>query len=505
MNDHREGTAATRCPRYSGASAWPAALVALVIGVVAATFYAAEGLTLSHYDAKGHLVVARRIFDSLHPGWMQMGAVWLPLPHLLNMGPVQFDAMYRTGWSAVALSLAGFVLAAASLWWLIARATGSRLAAWAGFAVLVGQPDVLYLQSTPMTEALLMGLCMLAIALMWNWVTNRAQTPALPVGLTFALSCLTRYEAWPVTAAAAVFAAVELRRDGLSGRHVAHRLAALLVLPLGAILAFMILSRATVGSWLVTGGFYGVEPALYRRPLAGVGAILYGLASLNGYATLSIAAIALIAVLRAAGRRLPSKLLVTLALGACAALPAFAFWSGHPFRIRYMVPLTMTVATVIGLGVGLLPRRRWLAATAVIFLSIVETPPLSVRSPMVLEAQWDRPRTLARQHVTTCLRDHYDGSLILASMTSLAHYMQETAGAGFSLKQYIHEGLGDLWAESLRSPGRHAGWILIAEGSVVRDHLARRQQSVPGFLDGFQRVCEGGGVTLYRRLEGNAP
>jgi hypothetical protein len=58
-------------------------------------YYAQAGLTNSHYDARAHLVVARRVFDSLTPGWQQIGAVWLPLPHMLNMVPVQVDAPVR--------------------------------------------------------------------------------------------------------------------------------------------------------------------------------------------------------------------------------------------------------------------------------------------------------------------------------------------------------------------------------------------------------------------------
>ena len=64
-----------------------------------------RGLTLSHYDARAHLVVARRIFDSLMPGWQQIGGVWLPLPHVLNALPVQVDALYRNGASAIAFSV----------------------------------------------------------------------------------------------------------------------------------------------------------------------------------------------------------------------------------------------------------------------------------------------------------------------------------------------------------------------------------------------------------------
>ena len=73
------------------------------------------GLTLSHYDARGHLVVARRIIDSITPGWQQIGAVWLPLPHLLNALPVQIDLFYRTGASAVAISIVAFAIATGAI------------------------------------------------------------------------------------------------------------------------------------------------------------------------------------------------------------------------------------------------------------------------------------------------------------------------------------------------------------------------------------------------------
>ena len=63
------------------------AILAALGGCLVALHYHRLGLTLSHYDARGHLVVARRIFDSLTPGWQQIGAVWLPLPHLLNAIP----------------------------------------------------------------------------------------------------------------------------------------------------------------------------------------------------------------------------------------------------------------------------------------------------------------------------------------------------------------------------------------------------------------------------------
>ncbi|HXH05032.1 MAG TPA: hypothetical protein VNI83_00420, partial [Vicinamibacterales bacterium] len=134
------------------------ALGAALVGTAAALFYARAGLTLSHYDARGHLVVARRVIDSLTPGWQQIGAIWLPLPHLLNLLPVQHDLMYRTGASAVALSVLALAAGAGAACAFVAAATGSIAAGVVAAALLLLNPNVLYLQSTPMTEPLLLGL-----------------------------------------------------------------------------------------------------------------------------------------------------------------------------------------------------------------------------------------------------------------------------------------------------------------------------------------------------------
>ncbi len=93
---------------------WLAGLASLVLGAAACFHYAQAGLQLSHYDARGHLVVARRVIDSITPGWLQIGAVWLPLPHLLNLFPVQVDTFYRNGASAIALSFASLAKLRAS-------------------------------------------------------------------------------------------------------------------------------------------------------------------------------------------------------------------------------------------------------------------------------------------------------------------------------------------------------------------------------------------------------
>jgi hypothetical protein len=486
-----------------GASILPASVTAVAIGILAAAIYYREDLTLSHYDARAHLVVARRVVDSLQPGWRQLGGVWLPLPHMLNLLPVQIDWFYRTGLSAVVLSVAGFVLAASSLWWLVERATRSRWAAWTAFAIFVAQPDVLYLQATPMTEALLMGFSLLGVALAWKWVSHGATQPVWPAGVSLALACLTRYEAWTLSGGVVLFSAAALARRGVTLVESIRRASMLAIWPTAAMLMFMVLSRATVGAWLVTGGFFSPDVTVFHQPVAIATVVMSAVRTMNGTVVTTWAAISVGIVLFIVWNK-PERapLMVILALFLGAIVPISAFWNGHPVRIRYMVPSTMIVAAAAGLGTGLLQRGRAVVACIVITAAIVETPPIGVRSPMVVEASRNQSDRVERRTVTECLVQDFDDTSILASMGSLAPYMQDAAVKGFALRQFVHEGTGQLWKDSLLSPTLHVGWILIDEHNQERDVLAQERIRSTVFLSGFSRFCEAGGLVLYRRAEG---
>ena len=117
--------------------------LAAILGTIAAAVYWRAGLSLSHYDARAHLVVARRIFDSLTPSWEQIGAVWLPLPHLLNALPVQIDWIYRTGASAIAISVASFAITVACISAIVRSISGSRSGAILASLLFALNPNVL--------------------------------------------------------------------------------------------------------------------------------------------------------------------------------------------------------------------------------------------------------------------------------------------------------------------------------------------------------------------------
>jgi hypothetical protein len=219
--------------------AWLIFALAAATGAAAAWHYAALDLTLSHYDSRGHLIVARRTVDSLTPGWRQIGAVWLPLPHLANLVPVQIDWAYRTGASGVAISIATLAWGLSSLGALVKRDSGSTALAIAAPFLILLNPNVLYLQSTPMTEPMLLGLSLVALSAVDRWRREPDRRRAAGAAAALAGLVLTRYEGWFI-AAALISAAAWITRDR------GWRVALLPALgPVAAIGAFFVLGWAT--------------------------------------------------------------------------------------------------------------------------------------------------------------------------------------------------------------------------------------------------------------------
>jgi hypothetical protein len=483
-------------------------LAALLAGIGAALFYARAGLTLSHYDARAHLVVARRIIDSLTPGWQQVGAVWLPLPHLLNMLPVQVDVLYRTGASAVALSVLSTGVAAWAIATLILRTTSSRSGAAAAVALLVLNPDVLYLQSTPMTEPLLFATTTASLALIAEWILEGAARWPHAAGAMLAAACLTRYEAWPVTAGAVLLTALVLLRTGTPVGRTVRASLELAMWPAVVIVLFLINSRWTVGAWFVSAGFFVPEnTAALGHPLVAWQQVREGLYRLSGTGLVWPAYVGAVLVIVGGIRsRTRAPLALLLALAGAAALPWSAYMQGHPFRIRYDVPLVAASAALAGAGVSLLPSLiRPIAAAVLIAVTVAQAHPLDPRAPMVVESQLEAANKAGRRPITEYLAAHRDGRTIMMSMGSLGHYMQDLSADGFHLHDFLHEGNGDLWNFAVGSPRDLAGWIVIEERAEGGDALYREARTRPGFLEGFDRVAEGGGAGLYRARQEQSP
>ena len=472
------------------------------IGVVAWLAHVQSGLVLSHYDAKAHLVVARRVFDNLTPGWQQIGAVWLPLPHLLTLLPTQIDLFYRTGIFASALSIASFALCAWATARLVLTTTASPIGAVAAAMLLALNPNLLYLQATPMTEPLLVGLTALVVLWLYEWAEGDRDDVPTRLGLALAALAWTRYEGWAVVGAGLAATIYATWRYGAPLPVVVKRAVRLAAWPLVAVAVFLLNSRITVGAWFVSGGFYVPDPTYQGQPIRTLVGLWWGTHQLSGYGVEIVALVtAGVLAVRALVRRQDAGLLIPLALLAAAALPFVAFVEGHPYRIRYMVPLVAGCAALAGIGVGMIRRGTLAVAAVLVAATLVESPPWSRDTPLLAEAQWDRPNSIARRVVTACLARDYRGEKVLASMGSLAHYMQETSDAGFDIADFVNEGNGVIWEFAMETgPAPHAGWMLVEEVAEGGDLLAQKIRSDPRFATGMRAICEGGGVRLYKRI-----
>ena len=140
------------------------AWTALALALVSLAYCVRHGTLLLYGDAVAHLHIARRVFDSLTPGYRQLGSVWLPLPHILLLPFVWNMAWWQTGLAGAFLGMPSYVLGCAGLYRL-ARIWLDMPAAVVVSAFYGLNPGLLYMATTAMTEPLFLAEMIWAVLL----------------------------------------------------------------------------------------------------------------------------------------------------------------------------------------------------------------------------------------------------------------------------------------------------------------------------------------------------
>src|ERR1700691_4399838 len=86
--------------------------VAALVSLFSFFYYFRHSDLLLYGDAVAHINIARRVFDSQTPGLLQLGTVWLPLPHLLMIPFIFSNAMWQNGSGGSVPSMIAYVLGA---------------------------------------------------------------------------------------------------------------------------------------------------------------------------------------------------------------------------------------------------------------------------------------------------------------------------------------------------------------------------------------------------------
>ncbi|HEY6770013.1 MAG TPA: hypothetical protein VI386_35180 [Candidatus Sulfotelmatobacter sp.] len=261
------------------------AWMATCVSVFSFLFYFRQGDISLYGDAVAHINIARRIFDSQTPGLLQLGTVWLPLTHLLMAPFLISDKMWRNGAGGSIPTMLAYVFGVVGIFRLTREGLGTNadrdvqgrdvkaaperqaglvaIAPWIAAGIYAANPNLIYMQTTAMGEALYLALFVWSVVYFAEFVggDSRALTKC---GLCVGAACLTRYDAW-FLAGVIVFcaAAVFFLRGGDMYRTKPSKVKRVSTngFSLGLLVRFVLICSIAPVLWLA------YNAAVYRNPL----------------------------------------------------------------------------------------------------------------------------------------------------------------------------------------------------------------------------------------------
>ena len=149
--------------------------IAVLVSLFSFLYYFQQGDLLLYGDAVAHINIARRVFDSQTPGLLQLGTVWLPLPHLLMIPFIWSNSMWQTGLGGSIPSMIAYVLGVMGIFRLVrgvleaslltepGKNAAATVGAWAAAFAYGANPNLIYMQATAMTESIYLALFIWAV------------------------------------------------------------------------------------------------------------------------------------------------------------------------------------------------------------------------------------------------------------------------------------------------------------------------------------------------------
>jgi hypothetical protein len=496
---------------------FPVALAAVLLSFVALLFCFSHGFLLLYGDAVAHLGIARRILDSRNPGLVQLGGVWLPLPHLLMLPFVQKLEWWQNGLAGAWPSLICYIASVAGLYRLSRHLLFPRWA-FVATAFYALNPNLLYLSTTAMTEPLFLALLIWTTLLTVECIAAiRAERPAVAssrlilVGIFIMAAVYTRYDGWILGAAAWCVLTFVLARNQALWRRVVPAFA-----------VFTLLTVAGPISWLAYNQHFLHDPfdfirgpysatAIEKKTMPPNGhhhrgwhnpawALLFYTRTAQvdaafwetGFLVMAAAVAGLVLAVRR--RMVLSSLLLWIPLPfyiysvAYGSVPIFIpqLWPHSYYNSRYGMELLPALAIFTFIAVQWLEGRwggkqplvlRLMQPIALLLVVLNAFGMMYHRTPLVLkEAQ-----------VNSTTRVAFESALarqlrILPSGASILMYNSDHVGAlqdaGIPLLRTLNEGDYDSFHAALAAPSEHASYVIAITGDPVSDAVARHPENL---------------------------
>jgi hypothetical protein len=495
------------------------AWAALALGLVSLAYCVRHGTILLYGDAVAHLHIARRVFDSLTPGFRQLGSVWLPLPHLLLLPFVRNMEWWRTGLAGACVSIPAYVLGCVGIYrlariWLSAPAS-------AVVAALYGlNPGLLYMATTAMTEPLFLAEMIWAVLLIVQFQRAIEHKTLIAAGLVLLCAIFTRYDGWVLAAIAWCFATWPLLRDRPPWRGPT----------VGAWVLFTAMLVAAPSLWLAYNAKQFGDPLDFQRGPYSARAIEArttpsGALPHPGTHDLRVAALYFLkaAELGTVPVSFGRLLCWLTAAGSLAAVwafrrkqiwPAFLLWLPLPFyaytvaygsvpifipsyrpfswyNTRYGMELLPAFALFLGCLLPVLtaqlPKLRRYAVQASLLLVLANSVVLLRAKPLVFQEAVVNARTRVafETALAKVLSNLPEKGLILMRASDHVGALQQAA---IPLRRTVNEGDYLIWQHALEDPAQSVAVVVAVDG----DDVAQAVQRHPRGLELIDEVCTSG-------------
>ncbi|RJR15150.1 hypothetical protein C4579_02950 [Candidatus Microgenomates bacterium] len=471
--------------------------ISLIVSVVSWFITYSQSLVLVYNDAMSHLNIARMVIDNIQPGLVQLGGVWLPVPHLFSLTLVWSDWAYYSGFAASFYSMLGFVATVASLYLAVVLLTKSIPAGIIAAFVVLLNANMLYLQSTPLTEVTYVALFSLSVLTFVYFLKTQNSMFLLPLGFLGFLQVLTRYDGWMVCGITALLILLTVRFDERKSWHESFGKCLLFLLPvlfgitiwlfwnllifdnplyfaLGTHSAHAQQTAIDESIGLITKNNLTTSLKAYFLTVLhnmGIGTVILGI---FGIGLLFVQQKFPLTFLRKV--MLFSLLLSPFLFNVIALFLGFSIinvpdlgWnfsqsadsSSQWFNIRYGI----VSLPLIAFGVGFLSFRRSKAVMLLILLVVVLqfgtmlTTGVSTLTDGLSGASSYKDSRLV--HLLT--KDVAPQDTVLLS---IQFFSPVAFKSGLPLKQYMHEGVYKVWDQALLYPDRFAQWVVMANNDV---------------------------------------
>ncbi|HEX9036169.1 MAG TPA: glycosyltransferase [Ktedonobacterales bacterium] len=470
-----------------------ALLTAITASAIACIYYFQHQDLLLYTDGESHMTIARRVFESGTPGLAQLGSNWLPLPHILLWPFVWNDFLWRTGLAGTLAAAPCYVVAAVYTFLSAREITGNGAASYVGALALILNPNILYLQTTPLSEATLLAVTAATCFYVVRWARTDAPLSLLAAALCALLGVMTRYEGWSFFMALVLVIAIVDMAKRVSLRRITGDLVVFAAPGFAGITLWLLWNFLLTGNprYFQNGPY---SPSAQQHILRQEGFLptyhqlwldlhTYGadLTEYFGPLIVALGAIGLV-VFFASSWRKPVGV-ATLALLAPIALYLFSLYSGQTviylpgvtpsnvpnplFNVRYATSAALPLAIFLAHIAQRLERFRW-APIALAIAILSQTWLTSQGGIISLQDGKTGLSCIVLQQTDIFLLEHYNGGKVLVDSFNDTHNF---ATLGITTNSVIYEGNNTLWRAALANPARYVQWVIVAPHDLVAQHI----------------------------------